>query len=59
MEDWVEEALDRFRHFAEECDYLQGVQATVDINSGWTGFATQYVPLIAPENVIASHSIRP
>ena len=24
-----------------------GVQATVDINSGWAGFATQYVPFAA------------
>lgn len=37
----AQEALDAVRYFLEECDSPQGFQCSVDMNSGFSGYATQ------------------
>ena len=38
-----DDALDRMRYLAEECDTLQGVQCFVDVDSAFGGFAARYL----------------
>lgn len=42
--------LDRdLRPFAEECDYMQGIQIMASLDDAWGGFATRYLDRIRDE----------
>ena len=50
-----DDLLDRdVRLFAEECDSLQGFQVLLESDSGWGGFATEYLEIIRGEYPKAS-----
>lgn len=44
-----ERLYDGFRYFLEECDRFAGVQAFVDVDSGFGGLASSFLDLVADE----------
>jgi hypothetical protein len=45
----VEDAQDRIRAVLEECDHLRSVQALVDMDSSWGGFAFEILSYVSDE----------
>ena len=41
--------LDNFRYFLEQCDHFQGLQCTVDVDSGWGGYSNLMLTDIVDE----------
>jgi Tubulin domain len=49
-EDREHDVLDRdFRHFAEECDQMQGIVMVASIDDAWGGFAARYAERLRDE----------
>ncbi|KAL6069866.1 mtDNA inheritance, partitioning of the mitochondrial organelle [Balamuthia mandrillaris] len=44
-----EDMLDSFRRLSEECDVMQGVQCMIDVDSGFGGFAQQFLSEVRDE----------
>jgi len=46
----ADDITDRFRYFSEQCDRLQGLQALVDVDSAYGGFASDFLAYVREEH---------